>query len=204
MKMKKGLKITKAFLIIFILVSTVSLLPVVNAEATTPKYDLSGLRVVKNQLIEKLGKEKYQEIEENVSRIIQKQFPSSITLDFDSPLYELLKEIAVIIVAVMVLLFGNNPVGVGLGSFVCVILLSIPVLLVAVGVTVYDLLNFVEGTVEPDIREIIEQFGIIGMLILFVLLVPILIILLAVFLIIDIPLSWGMLMLDLIWYAQSY
>ena len=58
MKMKKGLKITKAFLIIFILVSTVSLLPIVNAEVTMPEYDLSKIRVIKNQLIEKLGEEK--------------------------------------------------------------------------------------------------------------------------------------------------
>lgn len=202
MKMKKGLKIIKAVLIIFILVSTVSLIPVVNAEATTSKYDLSRLRVIKNRLIEQLGEEKYQEIEEEVSRIIHKQFYWSANPEPDSPLYELLKEIAVIIVAVMVLLFGTNPIGVGIGIFACVIILSIPVVLIAVGISILDILDVLPYYYEGGIADFIEHFGLIGALILFILAIPLMVIVATLFLMVDIPVTWFILMDELIQYAR--
>ena len=197
--MKKGLKITKALFILFILVSTVSLLPVVNAEVTTPDRALSKLRIIKNKLIEKLGEERYREIEENVSEIIDNHFLRINCTGYDLPLLDLLKEIATILVAIMVLLFGNNPVGVGFGILLCTILLSIPMLIVATVVTAYDLSQI--GSEELDLERLIEEIGLIGTFIFCIFIIPVLIIALSLALIIVIPITWATLMQELIWYA---
>lgn len=195
----------KVIFVVFILLSAISLIPVVQGEAiedSEQKEILSKLNTLKSRLTEELGEEKYQEIERDVSHIVHEQFSQSTNPNPDSPLYDLLKEIAVIIVAIMVLLFGNNPVGYGLGAFACLLLLSIPVLVVAIGVSVFDMLCL--PYLETDIVELIEQFGIIGTMIIFILAIPILAVLIALAFVVYVPMVWAILMGELIQYALSH
>jgi len=202
MKMKKGLKITKALFILFILVSTVSLMPVVNAEVTMPDSDLSKLRIIKNKIIEKLGEERYQEIENDVSDKIDIQFMTISPTDYDLPFYEFLKEFATIIVAIMIIMFGHNFVGESLGAGLCILLLGIPVFLLAIIVAIMDF-NEATSMLGIDIKSLIEQFGIVGTLLISIFLIPCLIIVLGVVIIFVTPIIWVDLITALIQYAIS-
>jgi len=189
----------KVLIFVFLLISVVAFVPVINADATMKEIDMSKLRIIKNKLIDKLGITKYQEIENNVSDIIDSYFIRFNMTGYDLPMMDILKEIAVMIVAMMVLLFGNNPVSLGLGSLLCAVLLSIPVLLMAIVVTTYDLSQIgIEGL---NIDKLIEDFGIIGTCLFCIILVPLLAIVLSFTLIISVPIVWITMMQEIVWYA---
>ena len=165
-------------------------------------HSTSKLRVIKNKLIEKLGEERYQKIEGDISDKIDIHFMTISPVDYELPFYEFLKEIAVFIVAIALLILGHNFVGEGLGAVLCVLLLGIPVLLLAIVVT---LLDFSEAMSMNgiDFRSLIEDFGVLGTLLICIFLIPCLIVVLCAVFVLVTPIVWIDLMASLIQYAIS-
>ena len=184
------------------LLISVSFVSVVNATVVLSESNSSKFGIIKDKLIEKLGLEKYQKIEGDVSDKIDIQFMTILPVDYDLPFYLFLRDIAVFIVAIALLILGHNFVGEGLGAVLCVLLLGIPVLLLAIVVT---LLDFSEAMSMNgiDFRSLIEDFGVLGTLLICIFLIPCLIVVLCAVFVLVTPIMWVDLMTDLIQYAIS-